>query len=180
MDSVDMMRQLFKTDDPKGLFNEVYNKSLDISGGKNKNEDRNDILEENEGFLPPVQLSKQYKTNTTKIPKKYMKEEVQNNKNADVLKNLLGETYYNNLLNKPAGSGSIVESFVNNIPSNNPEDYEVVENQPKQSNQISLTIEGKSYNGKIVQNKKGQILFLINNNQAFVLTPSTLKTVSKK
>jgi len=175
--SEQIMQQLFRTNDPKGLFRDVYNKSVDISGGK-KNISEGVEEEYETGYLPPVHLSKTTPQNTGNRIPKMMPENKQNN----MLKSLLGEQYFNNLVKTPEGGGSILESVADKMYSGRSysEDYEVVNDPPKQDNKISLIIEGKSYSGKIVQNKSGQILYLVGNNRAFVLTPSTIKTVSKK
>ena len=186
--------KLFNTNDPRQLFNEVLNKSMSLDGGSRQERkimnEKNDFFEEDieEPFthLPPVQ-SRMSEGTQRQIPKMYPPEKVQHmqqNKNNDALRNMLGNKYYNDLVNKPIdGGGSILESVANTMSPNPPprydnyDNYEVVE-QPKPT--MSLTIGGKTYNGKIIQNKKGQILYLIGNNQAFILTPSDLKNVSKK
>lgn len=189
--SENLMQHLFQTDNPSALFNEVLNKSVDKT--KQNNRGGVGMVAAGNAPLPPVQLSNESVQGGHKIPRIHHQPGGTQNVNNDVLRGMLGESYFNNLVKTPpvaagAGSGSILEAVANSM-SPQPqyqqpqqrqymaENYEIVEDTPKQ---LSLVIEGKSYSGKIVQNKKGQILFVINNTQAFVLTPSTLKTVSKK
>ena len=199
MSSQDVLRQLFKTNNPKELFEEVYNKSFDKDKersiesfcGSFNDDDSYNPPKDNELFgLQSLNTSKTNRTYTQNVTEQAQVYPEYNspampNKNMEMMKNLLGESYVNNLMKKPISSeGSILGNVVNTVSPNVPnksaqifENYEVVEDQPKQ---ISLSIEGKSYSGKISQNKKGQIFFLVGNNQAFILTPSTLKKVTKK
>ena len=177
------MKKLFQTNDPKKLFNDILNKSLPNSKSSPNSNSRHSIAEGMEieeldySPLPPVQ-SKASNTGQ-RIPKMYQQESV-HEQNSEMLKQMLGEQYFNKLRDsRDDGGGSIFESVVNKTPSGGYDNYEVVSEQPK-TNQISLTIGGKAYNGKIIQNKKGQILYLVNQTQAFILSPSDLKTVSKK
>ena len=196
MSSSEVMKQLFQTDNPSELFTEVFNKSIGDNNKKEKKIVTNNRINEVTGNdndyydnspLPPVNLTA---TNSSdkRFPKTKMpiQENVGlNDKNKNVLKNLLGENYYNTLNSESTpGSGSILEGVASQMvkkqqPAAINEDYEIVEDKPK-NNQITLTIEGKSYGGKIVQNKKGQILFVISQTQAFIMTPSTLKNIAKK
>jgi aspartate-semialdehyde dehydrogenase len=194
MNDLNIMQQLLQTDNPQLLFNKVLDKSYEY-GNKEKKDERTNINEsyseeENEEnfdklFSQPVKVSKTTKP-TEQMRKINPHAQNQNFPKQDFMKQMLGESYYNKLLNKPIDSpASVLEPYITeyNVQgqyNSNFENYEVVNEQPKLTNQISLTIAGKSYSGKIIQNKKEQILFLINNNQAFVLTPSTLKNVSKK
>jgi hypothetical protein len=180
MSSENIMQQLFKTDNPQKLFTETYSKIAAVPVNKDK------LFEDCNDPLPPVNLNTRPAQQVQKKPSKspLLQGVDQGNKNQEKLKQLFGESYYNTLLNKPMDGGggrSIFESVAANIPSTG--DYEVMEEPkptPPASNQISLKIDGKSYSGRIVQNKKGQILFLVSESQAFVFTPSTLKNIAKK
>jgi hypothetical protein len=52
--------------------------------------------------------------------------------------------------------------------------------QPQGNESLTLTINGEKYSGKIIQNKKGEIIFLVGGNKCFVLEPGNIRNLAVK
>jgi len=209
IDTEAIVQHLFKGKNPQQVFAQTFNESLkyQTTGERVGDDDFEVLTKPKNNRLTPI--SENY---TPNIQQPIQKTQTFSKKSplAGVLPPEIIESYRGR--DEYGGGGSILEGLANSISSVQPQSVipkqqyvqpssydkdnvirQLVEdvqklkekvkiNESSSSNNISLTVEGKEYSGRIVQNKKsGNIMFIVDDKHCFVLTPEPgIKTFTKK
>jgi hypothetical protein len=151
-----------------------------------------EILDENYGVMPvdtgvkkssdviANMLPNEIRERLTKTPERVpTPSEIKINRMAkNTNTKLFDDSYHETTITPPSNKNNILNEILNRLTIL--EKQNSADNSTPDKQLISLIFNGKNYDGRIKQNKSGQILFIVEGtNNCFILTPSNMKTFSK-